>query len=263
MTLRRYEPSLVPFMHQLRERWFQYDALVKLLDNLLASARCKNILSLGCGTGSVEHRLVQRGYKVTGSDIDDTAVAFAREMNKESYPGLLFEVRDMFEISKSDCFDAVLLLYTELPGDDICHLLRRLHEIIRPGGLFLVNLSVSAPITLGSTTCGFELLEQGAIPAVCISTYTREASILHGTEIYMISSDGGKVSIVKDYTHLPINYWNKVDDDSGFPQWIPVGWQLKQNIDLDEVCPTAAPPFCQQRLLVFARKNINDSDTGE
>lgn len=52
------------------------------------------ILELGCGTGSLSCMLAQRGFKVTGIDISESAIALARSVAVERAVEVKFEVAE-------------------------------------------------------------------------------------------------------------------------------------------------------------------------
>jgi 2-polyprenyl-3-methyl-5-hydroxy-6-metoxy-1,4-benzoquinol methylase len=94
------------------------------------------VLDIGCSSGYLARRLVERGARVVGIDVDERAVAEAREVCEEVLVG---DVESMELPFQEHSFDAVLC------GDVIEHLrnpeafLTRVRPLIRPGGRLVLT----------------------------------------------------------------------------------------------------------------------------
>src|SRR5208283_163618 len=102
------------------------------------------ILDIGCGTGHLAGKLMQRGYEARGVDFSEAMVRYARE----HYGADHFEVGDIERIPFPDnSFDGVMCLgvMEYLSGDDAA--LREMWRVLKPGG--------RAVITTPSNTCPF------------------------------------------------------------------------------------------------------------
>ena len=253
MTARRYVPGVVPLVHQLRETAFMYDRLADLLAELLSTCPGQEVLSLGCGTGSLEWRLAERGYVVSGIDIDPAVVAFARELCSARGVDVRFEVGDMFLAAERSPVDAVVALYTEAPVDRLRVLLKRLVEAVKPGGLFVTNLATCPSDSVGSSTSFIDIFPEDAGAAACLSAYRRTLHGVRGNEVYLCGRPDGTLSMLSDFSDIPVEFQAKSAVSAGPWPWVPVGWRFRESVDLDAACPSAAPPFCQQALVVLQR----------
>src|SRR6478609_5857077 len=81
---------------------------------LLGELSGKNLLHLQCNCGQDTLSLAQLGAKVTGVDISDDAIAFARQLSADSGIPAMFERADVFEwlaSAEPDQFDLVFSSY--------------------------------------------------------------------------------------------------------------------------------------------------------
>lgn len=254
MLLPRYEPNVVPLVHELRESCFNYEAMAELLGEVLGRGTGRSLLSLGCGTGSLEWRLAKLGFSVVGIDVDPAAVEHSREICRQEGEEVLLVVADMFEPAIGRPADAVLLLYTETPLAGLQVLLSRLRPMVKAGGLFVANVALSSEASIGSSLSFIDIFRENAAAAVCLSAYVHRLKHVRGKEVYLSKSEGGFVSLASDFTEVPIEHWSKTEADSRLATWAPAGWHLEKTIDLDDSCPSAAPPFCEQILVILRRK---------
>ncbi|MBX0334361.1 class I SAM-dependent methyltransferase [Pontibacter sp. HSC-14F20] len=100
-----------PYYHILYSNRDDRDARL-FMDNLLAYLHPKpqyKILDLACGKGRHSLYLNQLGYDVTGIDLSEKSIAYARQYENER---LSFDVHDMREVYKPETFDFVLNLFT-------------------------------------------------------------------------------------------------------------------------------------------------------
>ncbi|WP_347157579.1 class I SAM-dependent methyltransferase [Pontibacter chitinilyticus] len=82
------------------------------MDNLLRYLHPKpheKILDLACGKGRYSLYLSQQGFDVTGIDLSEHSIAFAKQFENDH---LHFEVHDMREKYKPHTFDFILNLFT-------------------------------------------------------------------------------------------------------------------------------------------------------
>lgn len=131
-----------PYYHTLYKNRDENEAQ-KTLDNLLkaldlpAGAR---ILDLACGKGRHARYLAEKGFDVTGLDISDASITFARRFEHEH---LAFYQHDMRHPFRINYFDAVMNMFTSFGyfETDRDHLLalKNVYRDLKPGGLFLLD----------------------------------------------------------------------------------------------------------------------------
>lgn len=106
------------------------------------------ILEVGCGAGDTLLAWAERGHRVSGIDIAPTAVAWAEE--KFAAAGARGEFRagsvgDLGQIYPASSFDVVVDgdCFHCLIGEDRARFLIGLHQVLRPGGLFVLSHMVN------------------------------------------------------------------------------------------------------------------------
>jgi len=106
---------------------------------LLGDIAGKSLVHLQCNAGQDTLSLAQRGAKVTGVDISDTAIEFARNLSAESgIPGTFYrsDVYDWFA-QTTEQFDIAFSSYGALPWlSDIRTWAKGIVSILKPGGRF-------------------------------------------------------------------------------------------------------------------------------
>jgi SAM-dependent methyltransferase len=88
------------------------------------------VLDLGCGPGLYAAQLVQHGLKVTGVD-------YSRRSIEHGYQNYL-------HLADSEQYDAVLLIYGDfcpLSPDERHQLLHNVHQTLKPGGFFILDVT--------------------------------------------------------------------------------------------------------------------------
>jgi SAM-dependent methyltransferase len=116
-----------------------YSTVEKLVLNFLPGPA--KILDLCCGTGNLIEQLSRDGFSVTGLDISEEMLRYARERA----PHASFIHANALDFSLPESFDAVVSLGDSLLHMDNVHKLilvfANVHEALRPGGFFLFDLS--------------------------------------------------------------------------------------------------------------------------
>lgn len=121
----RFRSDIDPFMR----RQLEIVADVARAENL----RQARILGFGCGTGWMENSLVGCG-EVWGTDLSPEAIA----EGQRRYPGLHLRCCDFLREALPGPFDLVLSSDSLVPMADHAECIRRVAELVRPGGVFLL-----------------------------------------------------------------------------------------------------------------------------
>lgn len=245
----RYEATVVPYVHALRESTFSYDSLCEAVDKHLRLNLGRRVLSLGCGTCSLEVRLARLGYSIRALDIDPGSIEFARHLCSQYNVQVDVEVADAREPLPFETFDAIIALYTEFTLHELRSLAARAVSVARPGTLFIANVPCSDDRTIGQVVSFIDILDQGT--AVCLSEYHREDHLLRGEEVYLVDRGDGVAQLRRDATRVPLACNSPSDVRAAVQSWEQLGWTLDNLISMGAFCPSAAPPFCDQVLAVW------------
>ena len=111
-----------------------------LIERMRPGAR---VLDVGCGTGvPTARQLADAGCDVTGIDVSEGMLELARR----EVPGATFLRLDLAEVPEAGPsrggFDAIVAFFSllMLPRTEIPAALRRLHDLLEPGGYFLLSM---------------------------------------------------------------------------------------------------------------------------
>ncbi len=117
-----------------------YDRECNFIEEIFESTqKPKEILELGCGTGSYTKILLNRGYKVTGVDISGEMLEIARE--KCSTKFIEGDIRTIKIDEKFDCFLAMFAVMGYITKNrDIMKVLINIRKHLKPNGIFIFDV---------------------------------------------------------------------------------------------------------------------------
>ena len=87
------------------------DSAAEKISFLLDIKSGASILDMACGFGRHSLALSQKGYSVTGVDLNPSFVSEARKKANDLNLGAHFECADMLDFVKPDSFDHILFMY--------------------------------------------------------------------------------------------------------------------------------------------------------
>jgi ubiquinone/menaquinone biosynthesis C-methylase UbiE len=91
-----------------------------------------DLLDVGCGTGRFSKVFADHGWVVTGVDVSEDMLRFARERGIDAIRA------DASRLPFEDaCFDAVVSLWTHTDVDDFAAVVREIARVLRPDGPFV------------------------------------------------------------------------------------------------------------------------------
>jgi SAM-dependent methyltransferase len=107
-------------------------------------------LDLACGEGRNAVWLAEQGWRVTGVDFSDVALAKAAELAAARGVEVEWVVADVLEHApERRGFDLVAVLYLQLPRDELRHAVRSAVDAVAPGGTLVVLAHDSTNLTAG------------------------------------------------------------------------------------------------------------------
>lgn len=96
-------------------------------------------LDLACGEGRNAVWLAERGWTVTAVDFSDVALAKAAELAAARGVEVTWELGDVLALGPEPrSFDLVVVLYLQLPAEELEVALRRAADAVAPGGTLIV-----------------------------------------------------------------------------------------------------------------------------
>lgn len=127
----------------------RFDALAAQGTDVHGEATCcemlvpppARVLDAGCGTGRVAIRLSDRGYDVTGADVDDGMLRVARDRA----PGLRWVTADLASLDLGERYDLVVAAGNVIPlvaAGTEATVVARLAAHLAPGGLLVAGFGL-------------------------------------------------------------------------------------------------------------------------
>ncbi len=110
------------------------------LISLLNPPTDTNFLDLGCGKGRHSIYLNAKTYTVTGIDLSEESIAYAKQFESDS---LHFQVHDMRKIFQENKFDFILNLFTSFGyfenEEDNFDAIHAVYKALKPNGIFVLD----------------------------------------------------------------------------------------------------------------------------
>lgn len=123
------------------------ETIDKTVDHLFSSGVLRpgmRVLDLGCGPGLYAERLSKGGCIVTGLDLSERSLAYARERAKEQVLSIDYRCMNFLDMNFSDEFNAALQIYGEVNtfSDEARHKLFGLvHKALKKNGKFIFDVT--------------------------------------------------------------------------------------------------------------------------
>lgn len=134
-----FDSSYYHLLYKSRDEQEAKNSLDKLLSALTLAPGAR-IMDLACGKGRHSRYLAEKGFQVTGLDISEASIEFARQFETEH---LEFFQHDMRKPFRANYFDGVLNMFTSFGyfETDLEHLhaLQSIATNLKVGGVFLLD----------------------------------------------------------------------------------------------------------------------------
>ncbi|MFI5867980.1 class I SAM-dependent methyltransferase [Streptomyces sp. NPDC051546] len=115
----------------------RWSGLADTVDEAVLERCTGRVLDVGCGAGRLVEALARRGHTVLGVDVSPAAVISTVCRGGHARSGSVFG-----PVPEEGSWDTALLIDGNIGiGGDPLHLLRRLHDLVRPGGRLMVEAS--------------------------------------------------------------------------------------------------------------------------
>ncbi len=175
------------------------DASVEWLKTLMTMDT--QLLDIGCGPGLYTKRLSDAGYNVSGLDFSIRSIEYAKSQDsKTKYIHLSY-----LEMDFTEQYDLITLIwcdYGALVYEDRVNLLKRVHQALKPGGRFILDVFSDSYHQKLVEKTSFEVCENGGFfsesPYISLnSLHTYEPNV--SSSRYVVVEE----ELVKTY-----NIWN-------------------------------------------------------
>ncbi len=123
------------------------DSTVDWLEATVLSSGPARVLDLGCGPGLYSQRLAVRGHDVTGIDISENSIEYARRAAQEAQLPIEYRLGDYTSLDLGSGYDVAILIYCDfcaLTDRGRGQLLLNVHSALKPRGRFVFDVSTEA-----------------------------------------------------------------------------------------------------------------------
>lgn len=168
-----------------------------------------NILDLGCGPGLYAEKLAKQGHSVTGIDISETSIHYAKKSAQDKELDISYINASYLNFDfQPDQFDLVIFIYADfgvlLPNEQE-HLVNQVYKSLKKGGIFIFDVlkdnnleSKIVPNTWKASNGGF----WKATPYLLLSQsflYKEQKLILFQ---HILTDENYKTEIYRFWTHF-------------------------------------------------------------
>lgn len=103
----------------------------------------KRLLDLGCGPGIYAELFHAKGYQVTGLDISENSIQYARKIAREKELDIVYQHSNYTQSAIKEHYDLITMIYCDfgvLSHSERKELLRKIYHALSPGGCFLFDV---------------------------------------------------------------------------------------------------------------------------
>lgn len=103
----------------------------------------RRLLDLGCGPGIYAELFYKCGYDVTGIDLSERSIQYARDSAEEKNMDIRYLMGDYTDTMFENRYDLVTMIYCDfgvLPGNVRTELLKKVYHLLSPHGVFLFDV---------------------------------------------------------------------------------------------------------------------------
>ena len=154
-------------------------AIVKWVSAIAPAEKRRNLLDLGCGPGIYAEEFHKAGCRVTGMDISERSINYARNSAQEKNLPITYYHQNFLAMGFKGQFDLVTLIYYDfctLPTQDRATTLKNIYTALKPGGLLLVEVTTPQHFSGQKEYKRWEYVESGfysAKPHFCLESFYR------------------------------------------------------------------------------------------
>ena len=119
--------------------------IVKWISKVAPAETYPAVLDLGCGPGIYAEEFHKAGYQVTGMDISERSINYARNSAHEKNLPITYYHQNFFTLDLVKQFDLVTLIYFDFcvnSTEDRSKTLKNIHAALKPGGLLIIELTM-------------------------------------------------------------------------------------------------------------------------
>lgn len=168
-----------------------------------------NILDLGCGPGLYTEIFAEKGHRVSGVDISENSIEYAKNSAKEKGLEINYQCKNYLELELAEEeFDLIIIIFTDLGvlfPDDRNKLISTIYKALKKGGTFIFDVLKNKELENKTSPKTWEASNNGfwkASPYLALSEsflYKEEKVILFQ---HTIIAEDDKLETYRFWTHF-------------------------------------------------------------
>jgi SAM-dependent methyltransferase len=118
---------------------------VKWISAVVPPETYHNLLDLGCGPGIYAEEFHKAGYRVSGMDISERSINYAKKSAMEKMLPITYYHQNFLAMNFKEQFDVITLIYFDFcvnSTEDRAKTLKNIHAALKPGGLLIIELTM-------------------------------------------------------------------------------------------------------------------------
>ena len=152
---------------------------VKWISEVAPAETYRNLLDLGCGPGIYAEEFHKVGYQVSGMDISERSIDYAKKFTTEKKLPISYYHQNFLIMDFTEQFDLITLIYFDFcvnSTEDRAKILKNIHAALKPGGLLIIELTKPQHFAEHKEYRKWEYSESGfycATPHLCLELFYR------------------------------------------------------------------------------------------
>ena len=196
---------LNPELESATRKYDFIEKSVSWIEKLANGGTGKKLLDLGCGPGIYAELFAKKGFDITGLDISERSINYAKENTLKNGSNIEYNVKSYLEMDYSEEFDVVTLIYCDfgvLNPEDREILLKKIYKALKPEGILIFDVFSKEEYKTKEETANWSYNDGGywsENPYVCLYSFCRYDEAATFLEQYVVIEEES----IKCY-----NLWN-------------------------------------------------------
>jgi len=156
------------------------DASVEWIASMAPSEQFPCLIDFGCGPGMYTSRLAQKGYEVTGVDISERSIRYAKEQAEITGKKIDYRIMNYLTSDEAGAYDVAILIYCDygaLSDVERCQILDNAYRALKPGGKLIFDVFTPMQYKESHEKRSFSIYENGgfykAEPHICLYSHLK------------------------------------------------------------------------------------------
>lgn len=178
------------------------DASVEWIASIAPSDQFPRLIDFGCGPGMYTSRLAQKGYEVTGVDISERSIRYAKEQAEITGKKIDYRIMNYLTFDEVGAYDVAILIYCDygaLSDEERTQILKNAYRALTPGGKLIFDVFTPLQYKGIRENQSFEVYENGGFymeaPHICLYSHLKYGEYVW-LDQYLLIDDQDRVETI-------------------------------------------------------------------